>query len=338
MILRFSLGIGDAREIAEELARSRRRCAGPCESCAEERSTCSRLAAAQQPVVDEDAVQPRADRLVDQDRRHRRVDAARQTEHDFAVLAHLCLDRLDDLVDDRTRRPIALEPGEFEEEVAQHHLAIERMRDLRVELDQLHLALVAPRRRVGAGRRRAGDFEASRQRLDNIAMAHPDARLSAEPGEERPRRIAQLELRVAIFAAARIRRRHDLAAEQMADELHAVADAEHGDVAFEERRVDRRRPLLVDRARPAAEDHGAIVPRVQLGHGLVRNRDLANRRPARARAARSTDSTACRSRRSARRGVRSSVAALALEKVPGFRRDRFQRVSVSRAAQNSLPQ
>ena len=44
-----------------------------------------RLVVAQQPVVDEDAGEPVADRAMDQHRRDGRIDAARQPAHDLAA-------------------------------------------------------------------------------------------------------------------------------------------------------------------------------------------------------------------------------------------------------------
>ena len=62
------------------------------------------LVLAQQPVVDEHAGELVADRAVDERRRGRGVDAAREAADDAAV-ADLGADPLDLLVDDRGRRP-----------------------------------------------------------------------------------------------------------------------------------------------------------------------------------------------------------------------------------------
>jgi hypothetical protein len=55
---------------------------------AEQRFDAFAFAGAQQAVVDEHAVQSCADRAVDEHRRHRTVDTARQAHDHFAILAH----------------------------------------------------------------------------------------------------------------------------------------------------------------------------------------------------------------------------------------------------------
>ena len=59
------------------------------------------------------------------------------------------------------------------------------------------------------------------------------------------------------------RRTLDLAAEVLGHQLHAVADAEHGDAELVEAGVDLRRVLGVDRGRPAGEDHRGGVLRAR---------------------------------------------------------------------------
>ena len=68
-------------------------------------------------------------------------------------------------------------------------------------------------------------MEAGRHLADMVAMAHPHGQLAAEPFEEAVR-LAHREQRRAVLArGAGV----DLAAEVVGDQLHAVADAEHGD-------------------------------------------------------------------------------------------------------------
>src|SRR5690606_20062521 len=63
----------------------------------------------------------------------------------------------------------------------------------------------------------------------------------------------QADARVAVLTLVR---RLDLAAEQMAEELHAVADAEHRHAELEDLRIDRGRPFLEHARRTAGEDDG----------------------------------------------------------------------------------
>src|SRR5262249_13433368 len=60
----------------------------------------------------------------------------------------------------------------------------------------------------------------------------------------------------------------DLAAGEVIGELHAVADAEHGNAEVEDFRIAGRRPLLVDAGRPARQDDAA---RLQLAHPFGRD-------------------------------------------------------------------
>ena len=67
----------------------------------------------------------------------------------------------------------------------------------------------------------------------------------------------------------------DLAAEQVRDELQAVADAEDGHAELEDARVDRRRALGVHAGRAARQDDGARSHRAELLEGEGARVDLA---------------------------------------------------------------
>ena len=109
-----------------------------------------RLVLAQQAVVDEDARELVADRLVDEQRGDGRVDAAGEpAEHPFA--ADLGADPLDLLLDHGGGRPGRPGAGDAVEEVLQHLLAVRRVHDLGMELDAVEPAL---RRLEGGDRRR----------------------------------------------------------------------------------------------------------------------------------------------------------------------------------------
>ena len=68
-----------------------------------------RLVAPHQAVIDEDAVELLADRLVDQHRGHGAVDAARQPA-DHPLEADLLLDAVDRLVAERGHGPVPRQP------------------------------------------------------------------------------------------------------------------------------------------------------------------------------------------------------------------------------------
>src|SRR4051812_17211142 len=61
----------------------------------------------------------------------------------------------------------------------------------------------------------------------------------------------------------------DLAAEDVADELHAVADPQHGHAQFEEPRGAKGGAGLVDARRPAGEDQGQGVQLLDTLEGHV---------------------------------------------------------------------
>ena len=111
-------------------------------------TTSLRLVEPQQAVVDEDAGELVADRLVDQHGGHRAVDAARQPADD-APLADLGAD-LGDLARTEVRHaPVAGQAGDAAHEVADQLRAARRVRHLGVELHGVELALL-----VGDGRER----------------------------------------------------------------------------------------------------------------------------------------------------------------------------------------
>ena len=86
--------------------------------------------------------------------------------------------------------------------------------------------------------------------VTRVAVAHPAGLLLGEARGERAGRPLNDVLPNSPAGTL------DLAAEVLRHQLHAVADAEHGDAELVEAGVDLRRVLGVDRGRPAGEDHG----------------------------------------------------------------------------------
>ena len=110
------------------------------EMAAEQRHHLLGLVQPQQSVVDEDAGELVADRLMDQHRRHRAVDATREAA-DHAALADLGAD-LGDLAGPEMRHaPVARQSGDAAHEIADELAASGRMRHLGVELHSVELAL-----------------------------------------------------------------------------------------------------------------------------------------------------------------------------------------------------
>ena len=97
------------------------------------------LVLAEQAVVDEDAGELVADRLVDEQRGDGAVDAAGEAaEH--ALAADARADPLDLLLDHGGGRPGGRGVGDAVEEVLQHLLAVRGVHDLGVELDAVEAA------------------------------------------------------------------------------------------------------------------------------------------------------------------------------------------------------
>ena len=210
------------------------------------------LVLAHQAVVDEHAGQLLADRAVDEQRGHGRIDPARQPA-DHAPVTDLVADAGDLLVHDRGRRPRPRAAADVLQERRQHTLAVGRMDHLGVELDPVDVALdVLEGRDRRRGRRRQRG-EARRRRVDGVAVRHP-ARLLGRRAGQQPPGLADGEVGAAELA--------DLgalhpAAQRKRQQLHAVADAEHRNAELEQRRVELRRPVGVHRGRPAGEDQPA---------------------------------------------------------------------------------
>ena len=265
--LRFSSGSVDAGELREEPLLGVDVHERHVEVALEGLDDLERLVLAQQPVVDEDARELVADRLVDEQRGDRGVDAAGEAA-DHALAADLGADALDLLLDHRGGRPGGRRAGDLVEEVLQQVLAVRRVHDLGVELDAVELA---PRLLEGGDRRRrrAGDdARALGRRRDRVAVAHPDRLLGGQVAEERARGVG-LDLGLAELGDAGAL---DAAAELERHQLHAVADAEHRDAELEELGVDLRRAVGVHRGRAAGEDQRVRPPRAhRVGRDRVRD-------------------------------------------------------------------
>ena len=153
------------------------------------------LALAQQAVVDEDAGELVAHGPVNQRRRHRRVDAARQAaEH--PPVAHLGADGLRLL--SATNEPGVQSPAQPQmlvQEIGQDLGALRRVDDLGMELDAGIAALVSPMAAMGELALVRQDVEAGRQPRDAVAVAHPHRQAARQPGEERIGGVCHLDRR-----------------------------------------------------------------------------------------------------------------------------------------------
>ena len=129
---------------------------------AEQRDDLLALALPHQAVVDVDAGERVAERLVDQHRRHRRVDAAREAEQDAAV-THLGADRGDGFGAERLHRPVAAAVRDLEQEIPDEGRPLGRVVHLGVELQPVELARLVGDDADGRVLRLADRGEARRQ-------------------------------------------------------------------------------------------------------------------------------------------------------------------------------
>src|SRR5437867_6131621 len=191
------------------------------------------LSLAHEPVVHVHARELLADRPMDQDRGHGRVDAAGERAED-ALAVHLRPDRFHRGVDEPRHRPRAAYFAD-RQEVLEDLLSLRRVDDFRVELDR-----VEPPVLVGHGRDRAirglrERREALRRTEHGVAVAHPDR---DSPGRfgldtvEQTARALERDLGLAVLSALG---GNHVATHEVAHRLHAVADPEDRDARGEER-------------------------------------------------------------------------------------------------------
>jgi hypothetical protein len=201
-------------------------------------------------VVDEDAREPVPDRSLHQGRGHGRVHAARQTAQ-HPLVADGRADGLDLVLDDVGHRPGRLEPGDVVEEVLEHGLPVLGVQHLGVELHAGELAtdvLEGRHRRACGGRRHD---EALRGGGDLVAVAHPDELVGRQATEQHRVRIRDGQRGAPELGQARA---GHVAPEGLRHRVEPVADAERGDARAEQRGIDVRRSLRVDRRRAARQD------------------------------------------------------------------------------------
>ena len=190
-----------------------------------------RLVQAQQAVVDENAGELPADRLVDQRRGDRGIDAAGKAEDDF-VAADLFLDFRESLrKHNRACSSRRLQPLISRTKRCRSLVPCVRVRHFRVELHAVEAARLVGHAgdRAGLG---GGHQLEPRRHLDHlVAVAHPDLEQAVAIRRARVLdAVEQLGMAArAHFGVAELAQLAglDLAAELLRHRLHAVADAEH---------------------------------------------------------------------------------------------------------------
>ncbi len=210
------------------------------------------LAQSQKSVVDKDAGELVADGPMDQRRRHRGVNAAREAEDD-TVRTDLPPDAADGVLNDLPWGPPAGTGTDLSHKGVDEQLAARRVIDLGMELNTVETALDilnGADRGVGSA---GDDLETGGYLCHMISVTHPDRALSFDEKtvEKRAWGAAGMQVSVTKFTLAG---RDDITAEMPAHQLHAVADAEHRHTEFEQFLGHGRGSRLVDRLGPARED------------------------------------------------------------------------------------
>ena len=191
----------------------------------------------------------RADRLRQQRGDDRRIDPARQPA-DHPVAADAAADGLDRLAGEIAQLPRAGAAAGRLEEVAEDLRPLRRVRHLGMKLQTVKRQPPVLHRRHRAGVGGGQRHEIGRRLRHLIAVAHPHVDLAGHAGEQ------FVGLRDAASRPAVLARRRplDRAAQRLAGQVQAVADAQHRQAEAEDVRVALRRPRLVHARRPAGEN------------------------------------------------------------------------------------
>ncbi len=210
---------------------------------------------------------------MDQHRRHRGVDPARQAA-DHLVRSHLGADAGHGLLAEGLHGPVALQPRDALDEVAIDGRAAGGVVHLGMELDAIDASRLVGD--GGEGRARGGGdhLETLRDGRDPVAMAHPHrlAVVDCADAGEQGRVAHDHDLGAPKFA---VQPRLHLAAELGADGLLAVADAQDGHAQFEHPLGHARALSLRHAGRAARQDHRPGREVVQDGADPVIGMDLA---------------------------------------------------------------
>jgi hypothetical protein len=224
-------------------------------------------------VVDKNARQAAADRLMDQERRDRRIDPARKTAQNPA-LANLRVDRRNRLGPEGAHGPIGAQSRDLVDEIRQQPRAVRRVRDFEMKLHAIEAA-----RFVGDCRQRrvlrGGNAGKSRRQVRHrVAMAHPNRialTLFPYPFEQRAL-LQNLDLGAAEFAFMPGR---DPATQLRRHRLLAIADAEDRHPGGKNRIWNARRAFVVDGRGTARKNHRFRRQLRERFFGVLDGRDLA---------------------------------------------------------------
>ena len=223
----------------------------------------------QESVVDEDTGQLRPDGPLHQRRGDGRVHTSGQrTKH--PAVPHLGADVRDGLVDHVLGGPVGGQPRDVEQEVFQHLLTPLGVRNLRVPLHPRQFPHPALECCDRGARRARQHMETLRGAGNGIPVAHPHIERVRE-GRQEFAAVLDGQGRATVLALPRLGHRP---AQGLGHRLEAVADPENRDSGLEQRRIDLRGVIGIDRRRPARQDDGRWPPGQDLLHGGLGTDDL----------------------------------------------------------------
>ena len=176
---------------------------------------------AEQTMVNEYTSESIADSFVQQNGRHRRIDAARESEDD-AVVAQLLAQFGYGAVHERGRTPVLSTAADVHHKVAQQLRSLQRVEYLRMELhspQSLVFSLVGRKFHLRSG---SDATEMVGDGRDGIAVAHPYLRIGDEVFEERIVVLNRLQVCATVFST---RRRFHFSPVELCHVLCSIANA-----------------------------------------------------------------------------------------------------------------
>ena len=264
--LALFFGLGDSRELREEVFLRVDLDDVETHILAVEVHDLIRLVLAEQAVIDEYAGEAVADGAGYERGCDGGIDPAGEPRDDAAG-TDLLFDVFDELFNETLGAPAPLAAADPVGEVLEEAGAVFRVRDLRMELHGIETLFAVLHRGDGAFRRMGYDGEALRRLCHHIVMAHPDG------GVRHPLKEGgglEKRLNTGVFAHGRLL---DPAAQHMGHELHAVADAEHRHAEPEDRGIAFPAVLGIDAVRAAGEYHAREpVAKYPLDGGIGREK------------------------------------------------------------------
>ena len=256
--LALGFGVGHAGQVAEELRAGVDMDHPGVQLAGEHLHHHRALVQAQQAMVDEDAGQLVADRAVDQRCGDAGVNPARQAQ-DHLFVTHLLADLRHRLGDVVAHHPVGTGAANLEHKALEHHLALQRVRHLGMELHGVKTPFFIGHACDCAARRAGHAFETRRHRGDLVAVAHPDFEHAMAFGRrvvgdavEQPGVAMGTQLGVAELAVVAPL---DHPAELGRHRLHAVADAQHRDTEPPQRVGRTQLLVFVSAGMAARQDH-----------------------------------------------------------------------------------